>query len=135
MIQYMAFVERLRELELKGAEREWRETWAGFLVLRLYHLWQLNPEVVHPNAPGAKSVRGVVNALPASAPIKERLVQILDSLRAPIGSSPAAIKRSLSEYAAGLAGGTHWSLVHEVYHTAGMGRAAMRARKRCLASD
>jgi hypothetical protein len=128
MIHHIAFVELLCQLEREGAEQEWRETWAGLLVLRLYHLWHLNPETARPDAPGAVSVRGVVDALPESTPAKQRLTRILDTLGTPATEAPAVITRLLGDYASGLAHTAHWSVAHDVYQTAGMGSEAVRAR-------
>ncbi len=121
-MHHMAFVEVLSRLEAEGAEREWRETWAGLLVLRLYRLWQLNPETASTVAPGAASVQAVVDHLPESASIKKRLAQILETLRAPTAVHPTAIAELLGNYASGLAQRAQWTLADDVYETAGLPR-------------
>ena len=129
MVHHIAFIEMLSQLERDGAKKEWRETWAGLLVLRLYHLWQLNPDVARSNAPGWVAVRRVVEALPEPSSIKRCLARILDSLRAPNGTPPLKVTRLLSDYADGLVGSAQWALAHDVYRAAGIGTEAVRARK------
>ena len=121
-MHHLAFVEALSDLEAEGAEREWRETWAGLLVLRLYRLWELNPETAGTGAPCALSVRAVVDDLPESASIKKRLAQILDGLATPTAAHATSIARLLSDYASALAQRAQWTLADDVYRTAGMPR-------------
>ena len=122
LIHHIAFVEALSHFEAQGADSEWRETFAGLLVLRLYRLWQLNPETAGVGAPGARSVHAIVDDLPESASTKTRLMQILDSLGGPAPMRRTVITRLLGDYATGLTQQAQWALAADVYETAGMRR-------------
>ena len=130
VIRHVAFVEALSQLEGEGAAGEWRETWAGLLVLRLYHLWQLNPHTAGTDTPGAGAVRAVVEELPESASVKIGLIRILDALRVPHTPRPATITRLLRNYAASLARRAQWSLAEDVYQTAGFHPPGVRSQTR-----
>src|SRR5687768_6422367 len=90
VIHHVAFVELLSQLEREGAEEEWRETWAGLLVIRLYGLWHLKPEAAHGDSPGAISVRALVDDLPEATFARQALGTILDTLRTS-GTTHAAV--------------------------------------------
>ncbi len=136
MVHHVAFIEEMSQLEREGAHMEWRETWAGLLVLRLYRLWGVNPEIAHTGAPGAGCVRAVVDELPDSTPAKESLTDILDALRPRQTAEPAALAHLLLAYAACLRQHAKWSLAEDVYHTAGtLGPSAAGRLPRAVAAS
>ncbi len=119
MVQHIAFVEHMRHHESSPREWEWQETWAGLLVLRLYHLWQLEPGTAARDAPGAKAVRALVEGLPGPAAGKTGLIRILDALQANDSEPLATVASFLRDYASVLAARAEWHLADDVYQTAG----------------
>ena len=118
MISHVAFIEVMGEFETPGTHEEWRETLAGLLVLRMFHLWMVDPAIAHRATPSARFVRSLVMDLPESTPARPRLIAILDSLRPRGPVRPKDIAAVLESYAAVLASRAKWKLAREVYGAA-----------------
>lgn len=120
MIHCMGFLERLSRLECESAESEWRETWAGFLVLRLYRLWHLEPQIAHANSPMAMAVRSFVGGLPESVHARGGFLRILNTLRRDGLEQRTVAARLLREYADGLIQQSHSAVAQDVHRTLAM---------------
>ena len=121
MIHQVVFFETLRELERSGAESEWRETLAGLLVLRLYHLWELDPGVAQCNTRVALRVRALVESLPESATAKDHLLALLDTLGEADAPTPQMVAAALGCYARALAERARLPLARDVCRVARLG--------------
>ena len=120
MIHCMGFLERLSRLEYESAESEWREIWAGFLVLRLYRLWHLEPQIAAANAPMAMAIRSFVGSLPESVHAKDGFLRILDTLRRGGSEQRTVAARLVREYGAGLIQQAHSAVAEDVHRTLAM---------------
>lgn len=117
VIHCMGFLERLSRLEHESAESEWRETWAGFLILRLYRLWHFEPQITEASSPTAMAVRSFVGGLPESVQAKDGFLRVLDALRGNGREQHTLAARLLREYAAGLIQQTHSAVAQDVHRT------------------
>ena len=119
MTDCVAFLELLAQLERDGRETEWREMWAGMLVMRLYRLWMIESAITCSDATAARRARDVVASLPETTETKAHLSRIVAALRCARVVHRDAIARHVAEYASALAGQGRWPLAHDVYRLCG----------------
>src|SRR5690349_2628671 len=99
MSDFAAFLELLAQLEGQRSVDEWRETWAGILVLRLYHLWLVNPAVTDGRGSLSRAAEAAVTLLPETTASKPHLTSIVSALAGASATHRDRITRALADYA------------------------------------
>lgn len=119
MIDHLSFYDALAHLEQIDAEREWLETIAGVLVLRLFDHSRVNPAVARPQSDAATAARSTVMLLDRVSVVRARLARCLDALASTDRTTRhrRRIVNQLLAYGAVLAEKRLWALALDVYQT------------------
>ena len=128
MIDHVSFIERLSELEREAAVREWHETRAGLLVLRLCDQRDVSSGRGRRDAASAEAVRALVDCLPDATDVKGCLTRILEVLPAGRRGGTEALRTQLCGYGRALAASGRAPMALDVRRSARRRESHRRAR-------
>lgn len=114
MLRHLAFFEELAKLD--ESDPGWRSVSAGLVTMRLVDSW-LSGERTVTDSWAVNAVRGAIDEMPQTTPLRRILVAIVDTMITSSLAESHTLCPRLIAYGQGLEYDAKWSLAADVYRT------------------